>query len=29
MYEEFIHKINMACTCMDNLAIQEYTPQAE
>jgi hypothetical protein len=28
-YEAFLHKINMACTCMDNLAIQELVQNAD
>ncbi|CAB5226528.1 hypothetical protein UFOVP760_301 [uncultured Caudovirales phage] len=29
MYEAFLHKISMACTCMDNLAIQELVQNAD
>ncbi len=29
MYETFLHKISMACTCMDNLAIQELVQNAD
>ena len=29
MYEQFLHKINMACICMDNLAIQELVQNAD
>jgi hypothetical protein len=29
MYEAFLHKINMACICMDNLAIQELVQNAD
>jgi len=29
MYEQFLHKISMACTCMDNLAIQELVQNAD
>ena len=28
-YEAFLHKISMACTCMDNLAIQELVQNAD
>lgn len=28
-YEAFLHKINMACICMDNLAIQELVQNAD
>jgi len=29
MYEEFIHKINMACTIGDNLMLQELIANAD
>ena len=29
MHEQFLHKISMACTCMDNLAIQELVQNAD
>ena len=29
MYEQFLHKISMACTCMDNIAIQELVQNAD
>jgi len=29
MYEAFLHKINMACVCGDNLAIQELVQNAD
>ena len=29
VYEQFLHKISMACTCMDNLAIQELVQNAD
>lgn len=29
MYETFLHKISMSCTCMDNLAIQELVQNAD
>jgi hypothetical protein len=29
MYEAFLHKINMACIGMDNLAIQELVQNAD
>ena len=29
VYEQFLHKINMACLCGDNLAIQELVQNAD